>query len=388
MRILVVHNTLNDSHSVSGVLRHYAWMANEWTAAGHPTDFLVAKAGWPQLKKLAPRSDLISSDNLFDATRYLSRTWAYLPAYGLRMAGAHWLRVPVRYDVIYASSQLIFEVYPAMVLARRQRTRWAVKFHHVLASQPGRTGLFDRLFQWSERQSLRWINRRAGLVICSTAIVANDLHALEARLGLPPKHTVQIGYGVDLSASHPPSQSPQFDAVFLGRLHEHKGVFDLALVWQLVLQEKPGARLLVIGEGPQRQRIEDAFREMGIHSSVTFTGGIGEEEKNARLAQCRVGMSLSFEEGWGLSITEFLAAGLPVVAYELPVFGLVFPGQLDLVKAGDKQRLARQILALLNDEARRRSRGQQGRKFIERYDYRQVARNELASLEELAAQPH
>src|SRR5262245_9301742 len=89
MRILIVHNTLNDSRSVSGVLRHYAWMANEWIAAGHQTDFVVASCGFPQLRELAPHSRLFSSNHFFDATRYLSQTWRYFPPYAWRMAKAH-----------------------------------------------------------------------------------------------------------------------------------------------------------------------------------------------------------------------------------------------------------------------------------------------------------
>src|SRR5438045_1945620 len=123
MRILIVHNTLNDSRSVSGVLRHYGWMANEWSAAGHQTDFVAARCGFPQLRELAPHSKLFSSDNFFDATCYLSQTWRYFPAYAWRMASAHWLRVPRRYDIIYASTQLIVEVYAAMTLARRQKAK-------------------------------------------------------------------------------------------------------------------------------------------------------------------------------------------------------------------------------------------------------------------------
>lgn len=70
MKILVVHNSLNDSKSLSGALRHFLVMANEWTAMGHQTDFLCAKCAFPQIRELAPHAGLISSDNLFDATQH------------------------------------------------------------------------------------------------------------------------------------------------------------------------------------------------------------------------------------------------------------------------------------------------------------------------------
>src|SRR5437879_3197759 len=200
MRILIVHNTLNDSRSISGVLRHYTWMANEWIKAGHLTDFVAARCGFSQIRALAPQSRLFSSDDFFDATQYLSQTWRYFPAYGYRMASAHWLRLPERYDVIYASTQLIVEVYAAMILARRQKTRLVAKVHHVLAAQAGRVGFFDRLFLWSERKTTRWLNAHADLILCGTELVAQDFDRLERSLGLSERPTVHIGYGLELAA--------------------------------------------------------------------------------------------------------------------------------------------------------------------------------------------
>jgi glycosyltransferase involved in cell wall biosynthesis len=359
-------------------------MANEWTKAGHQTDFLAAKAGWPQIRELAPGARLISSDGLFNATRHLHRSWVNFPPFAYRMGTAHWVGFPLQYDIVYATTQLIVEVYAAMVAARRQRARLVVKVHHVLAAQPARTGFFDRLFLWSERRTMRWINQKAGLIMCGTNLVAEDFHRLEQALGLPRRETVQVGYGIDLEAFPCRENEPKtFDLAALGRMHEHKGVFDLAPVWKEVLASRPNARLLVIGEGPHRPRTEQMFKEAGLWSSVTFTGGISEEEKNRLLCQSRLGLTLSYEEGWGLSINEFLGAGLPVIGYELPIYHQVFPGRLELVKPGDKAEAARKILALLEDQPRQRELGRGGRKFVERYDYRKVAQEEFKVLQQL-----
>ena len=383
MNILIVHNTLNDSHSVNGVLRHYVLMAREWIRLGHPTDFVVAKAGWPQLRDLAPRSELISSDGWFDATRYLAQTWRYFPAFAYRMLTAHWLRLPKRYHVVIASSPFVFEVYPAMVLARRTGAKLAAKVHHVLNAQPGRRSLFDRLYLRAEEQSCRWLHRHAAVVFCSVGHVAEDFRQLETRLGLEPRALLPTGYGADLGAFDSGPEVPkQFDAVVLGRLHEHKGVFDLPDYWAEVVRQRPEARLLVIGSGPRRERIEELLQDKGVLASVTFTGGISEAEKNQRLREARLGISLSYEEGWGLSITEFMASCLPVVTYQLPVFDEVFPGQLERVPLGDWRAAAARTVDLLADEAKRKQLGSANRAFIRRYDYREVAARELAALQD------
>lgn len=385
MRILIVHNTLNDSKSLSGALRHFLFMANEWTAAGHQTDFLAARAGFPQIGSLSPKATLVSSDNIFDATKYLEKTWRYFPAYGYRMLTSHLTRLPAKYDLVLASTQLIVEVYPAMIIARRQNARFVAKVHHVLAAQQKRTGFFDRLFLWSERKTTRWMNKQADLVICGTKFVERDYHEFEKKLGLTnPVKTRAIGYGVDLAAMPLAWDHPhEYDVVHLGRMHEHKGVFDMPYVWKEVVAKKPKAKLLVIGEGPHRSRTEAMFAELGLSGNVSFTGGIPEKEKNDLLCRSRIGLSLSFEEGWGLSINEFLAAGLPVVAYGLPIFDSVFPNQLINVPVSDKAAAAEAIVGLLDNPARQKELGLQGRAFVQRYDFRNVAREELRALEEL-----
>lgn len=385
MKILIVHNTLNDSKSLSGALRHFLVMANEWTAAGHQTDFLVAKCGFPQISSFSPHSRLISSDNIFDATNYVEKTLRYFPPYGYRMLTAHFTRLPDKYDVVIASSQLIVEVYPAMILARRQNARLAAKVHHVLASQRNIATFFDRIFLWSERKTTRWMNRRAQLVICGTEFVKRDFHALEEKLGLKRHPNTQVyGYGVDLANMPLAWDHPhEYDVVHLGRMHEHKGVFDMPAVWREVIAKKPNAKLLVIGEGPHRSRTQAMFAELGLTHTVTFTGGIPEKQKNELLARSRIGLSLSFEEGWGLSINEFLATGIPVVAYGLPIFDTVFPDQLIKVPVGDKAATARAILELLESPDRQRELGLRGREFVQRYDFRNVAKQELAALQQL-----
>lgn len=381
MRILIVHNILNDSVSVSGVLKHYAFMANEWIDAGHPTDFVVAKAGFPQLRQLAPKAGLIGSDGIFDATKNISKTWQNMPAFLYRMWNAHWLRLREKYDVVYASGPFIFEVYAARVLARRLRAKWVAKVQHVLHSQPKRDGLFNRMFLQSERISTRWMNRRAAAVMCLSKVVQDDYRKLEIELGLTPSPSIQVGCGIDFGAMlDGREEKKEYDVVMLGRIHEQKGVFEIPGIWRDVLDKRPKARLLIIGSGPHRAAMEEKFKSLDVGDSVTCAGSVEETRKNVLLARSRIGLSLSYEEGWGLSVTEFLASALPVVAYRLPVFEQVFPDRLELIAPGDATAAAKEIVALLDDATRRDERGGAGREFARKYDFREIAKEELEIL--------
>jgi glycosyltransferase involved in cell wall biosynthesis len=383
VRVLIVYNSALDSTSVSGVQTYFSGVVRQWEELGVRTDILVAKAAWPVFRSLFPKAELISSDSLFDPSKSLGQKWRYLPAFAWRMASHRFARFPADYDVTFACAQFVYEVGPARALARRFGGALVAKVHHVLGAQRKPRGIFDRMNLISERIATRWLNREADAILCGTELIAQDFNALEAQLGLVPSRTHATGYGLDLDALPLSVDSEkEWDAVLLGRVHEHKGMFDVLPLWQRVLAVRPQARLAVVGEGPHRKELEQRVRDAGLASNVVLTGAVSEAEKSRILSRSRVGLSLSREEGWGLSVNEFLGIGLPVVAMEVPVFRSVFPGQLDLVPQGDVGAGAQRVLHWLGNPEEARRRGIEGREFVRRYDHRTVAVREMTVLEE------
>ncbi len=381
MRILILYNTAMEPRSVSGVIRYFAGVVPHWIAAGHSVDFVVARASMPLWRETFPHSRLVSSDDLVPAPRNRIQNLLCLPAYAWRSLSFHYARDAAGYDVYFACAPFLFEVYPAWRLARKNRAVLAVKVHHMVYAQDRRGGIIDRLFVVTERLAVRLLNRHAKLILCSTPPVAADYNRLEAYLGLAPREIRCTGYGVDADAIPDATRCPkEFDAVLLGRLHEHKGILDAPEVWRQVREKRPDARLLVIGEGPHRGELERRIAEAGIGSGVVLAGAVSEAEKNRLVAASRVGLSLSREEGWGLSVHEFLAFGLPVVAMHLPILDHVFPGQIDGVPAGDTARCAERIGWWLDHPEACREQGVRGRAFAIGKDHRAVARAEIEAM--------
>ena len=384
LKILIVHNSFNDGTSMSGVLKHYLLMARAWVDAGHQVDFLVARAGFRQIQTQAPFCGLVCSDSVFDASNYLEQTWRYFPAFGFRMISAHCLSYRQQYDIVYASNFLIFEVYPALIMARRCGAKLVVKIQHLLHSQSGRHTFFDRLFLASEKWSMRLASRYADLVMCLSQHVRKDFSSLAKELNLGCSDPFVVGCGLDFSELDlTPAGTIEFDVVFLGRIHEQKGVFDLPDVWEIIHRRRPESRLVVIGEGPHRKPLMNRMKERGLDASVVFTGGIDEAEKNKLLRQSKMGLSLSFEEGWGLSVTEFLAAGLPVVAYDLPVFRELFSEVLHFVPLKSKSHAAEAILSLLERPEDLECSGEKGMHHARQFNYQEVAHKELSLMKGL-----
>ena len=98
-----------------------------------------------------------------------------------------------------------------------------------------------------------------------------------------------------------------------------------------------------------------------------------------------MGVSLSFEEGWGLSVTEMLASGLPVVAYDLPVFRELFSKVIQMVPSRAPWKVAEQILKWMESPQEAVELGGKGASFVRSFDYRTVANHERMFLESM---PH
>jgi len=120
-----------------------------------------------------------------------------------------------------------------------------------------------------------------------------------------------------------------------------------------VLKEFPQVRLLIIGEGDARQNLERIARETDIGAEVDFLGYVSHEEKIRYLSQLKFVVNTSAKEGWGLTVMEANACGVPVIASDVP--GLrdsVLDEKTGLLyEYGNVEQLAQRMTLLLRDDA-------------------------------------
>lgn len=102
--------------------------------------------------------------------------------------------------------------------------------------------------------------------------------------------------------------------VFVGRLEEGKGVGPLVDSLPLVVHSNPSVRLLVVGDGSQRQAMEDSARRLGVGDRIVFAGWVEHEELPFWLQAADALILPSAYEGLPTAVIEALACGLPVVA--------------------------------------------------------------------------
>ena len=105
-------------------------------------------------------------------------------------------------------------------------------------------------------------------------------------------------------------------AVYTGRMHPDKGLLDLVNAWPAVAKRWPNARLWLIGEGPQREELFDRISDLSLRYQICLPGSF--DEIDDVLAAADLFVLPSYSEGMSISLLEAIAAGLPVVATDIP----------------------------------------------------------------------
>jgi len=207
-----------------------------------------------------------------------------------------------------------------------------------------------------DRQTLRQLTPLMDRLIVVSRAIERKIRE-EGRYGTP----VSLIYnGVDLQrynhqqpccTLHEEFDIPD-DAPVVGvvaRLEAEKGHRTLIDAWPVVLETHPEARLLVVGEGSERNALEAQAASLGISDRVVFTGR--REDVPAVTAALDISVLPSYREAQGLSVLEAMALGRPVVASNVGGIPEMIEDGVSglLVPPGDCFALAGSIVRLLSD---------------------------------------
>jgi len=193
-----------------------------------------------------------------------------------------------------------------------------------------------------------------------------------------------INYGVDHTVHR--SNAAQKSATpligYFGRLKKYKSVDHLLHAIPTVLSQVPETKLLIVGEGDDRPRLEALTRQLGLGRAVEFTGFVSEEKKVQLLQQMWFKVTTSSKEGWGLTVIEANACGTPVIASN--VQGLRDAVQDNetglLYEYGNVQELAKNVVLLIEDKELRRRLTKNAIKWSKKFDWDKAAQETLTML--------
>ncbi|MGO4145557.1 glycosyltransferase family 4 protein [Paenarthrobacter sp. YAF11_1] len=188
----------------------------------------------------------------------------------------------------------------------------------------------------------------------------------------PDLHVDVIGNGVDPVVWNIEPRLGK-DVLFIGRLeYGHKGLDLLLEAWAHACNRVDG-NLLIAGTGPDEERVREAIRDAGLSGRVQMLGWLSGDKKFQSLSDARLLVVPSRHETFGLVAIDALAAGTPVIAFDIPCLReIIPPGTGWVVDAFDVQALGDEI-ARRYPQAGLEEVAAQGRKFAAGYNWDALA---------------
>jgi glycosyltransferase involved in cell wall biosynthesis len=162
--------------------------------------------------------------------------------------------------------------------------------------------------------------------------------------------------------------------LYVGRLSPVKGIQYLIRAMKQVHDAIPEARLIIIGDGREREMLKALAGELGIEHSVEFSGEVPHGQVLSLMQQADVFVLPSLSEGFPMVIVEALACGLPVVASRVGGLPEIITDGTNgfLVEAKDVMALAEKIRLLLQDEQLRKKISADNRELVRKYTWENV----------------
>src|SRR5256885_4762340 len=239
----------------------------------------------------------------------------------------------------------------------------------LIEEQAEHRGLVDRAS--AERVAERVFKCAMVLIAVSDEVAAylERFPSARGKVQVVP-NGVDPGRFPEKSKASLPSASESFTVGFVGTLKAWHGLPILVEAFTQLHATYPDTRLLIVGDGPERQRLEADLSARKLMDAVHFTGAVAPDGIPGLLASMDVGVApypkLANFYFSPLKVYEYMAAGLPVVASRI--------GQLEklidhgvsglLIAPGDASELANALLELHDAPALRKRLGQAARSLV------------------------
>lgn len=288
-----------------------------------------------------------------------------------------------QFDVIYTpSSVLDFVVFPFFLKLTGRKIKWVTTFANIVPfTDPGNkivrflAGIFFQM-------SLRML-KRADVVFASTPEIMDYL----INRGFDRKKVVLTGFGVesDLIEKAEAGDKYDIDALFVGRINETKGIFDMLKALEIIRKKYPDFQLAILGEGDARtkENFKKEIKRRALENNVKFLGYLdgGGKYNIIKSAKCFWFLSVSKSESFGVALLEAVSSGISAFAYDLPQFSRIYQNrEVDISPKGDYRLVAQKVIRLFESGDFSNERG---KLLLGKYSWEKMAEIEYHAIENL-----
>ena len=286
-------------------------------------------------------------------------------------------------DVIYTpSSVLDFVIYPYWLKITGKKIKWVTTLANVVPRRDEGNKIIRFLAWIFFRISLRMI-RRADAVFASTPEIKGYL----IKKGFLENEVVETGFAVENEMIEMARANDRYriDALFVGRINETKGIFDMLKVLSLVTKKYPDFQLVFMGGGDAttKKKFQRKIKETGLENNVQFLGYKNGMEKYNIIKSAKNFwfLSVSKSESFGVALLEAVCSGIPAFAYDLPQFSrLYLNSEIDISPRGDYKTVAERVIKLFESG---NFHNIEGEKLLGKYSWEKIAEIEYGEIRKI-----
>lgn len=369
-----------------------------WHASGHTNLVYTSENGIDTYERNGLAASVVEYRRV---GRYAAeRRYGVLLSWVLRTWQAR--RLVRRFDhpqrhVIVSHSDFFPSVLFARWLKRANPEAAWLAFNHMLAPNPFKGVKYQYvkgkfilpsvvgLYYWCSQRLFFYWQRKADLLIGVNPSY-RDYFAARNRNVL----FIRLGADASLGAAERVEPLPvkKYDACFIGRFHEQKGIFELIdIVERIVKAGHASFCCALVGEcnNPIGREVQRRIVQRHLGANITLLGSCMGESKYAVLAQSKVLILPSYYESFAIVYLEAISMGLPVFEYDLPFYQ---DHQQGVVKTPflDNQAMAVAILDLLSDATRYARLSAEGRVYATQFSWTRSAAEILRRAQAIARQ--
>ena len=211
-------------------------------------------------------------------------------------------------------------------------------------------------------------------------VVANSQGLCDLALKSAPQKEIGVIYnGIDINEFFPDyakKDKNKFTVICVSRVTPRKGIRFLVQAVEKLSKKYDNLRLIVVGDGNERDSLENLVQEVGLKEKIAFTGPIPHENVGEYYNKSDIFALPSFNEGMSNTMLEALACGLPLIATNTGgAEELVKDGVNGfIVKMSDAEDLAEKIEKFLINKELEEKMGKESRLLAEKMSWSAVAK--------------
>ena len=261
-----------------------------------------------------------------------------------RLLKALFLRISIKEkDIILSTSDFLPDVLPAVFLKIiHRKNKWIQNIFHLISKS-------RKIPYISQKISFFFIKKFADLIIVDNNLLKESL--VKKNFSERKLYVIYPGINFKYLKSIKNLNNNNYDCIFMAQLRISKGIFDLIDIWKQVLNFG-NFKLAIIGSGNANiiNQIKQKVNKLNISKYIDFLGYVEDEKAYSFIKSSKVFLFPSREEGFGIAALQAQALGLPIVAWDLPVFDEIFTEGMIKIKRNELKIFSKEVLKLLKDE--------------------------------------